>query len=159
MTSNKLQRLIDELPREVAPARDLWPGIVHAINHHAVAHVAYRPYALAASLLLVFGLSVYFGLTQPGPAVGNPEIDAYIASLQTEHRLSREAMLVEYREQQAWSPDWEDQLHELEQAENVIYDALRHDPNNRELLSILRNVQDKQLKLIDAVFKPRLNSI
>jgi hypothetical protein len=157
MTSDKLQNLINTLPREVAPARDLWPGIDHAINISGRA--SYRPYALAASLFLVIGLSLYFGSRQPGATVVNPAIDEYIASLQTAHQQSRDAMLIEYRDQQAWYPDWEAQLHELEQAENVIYDALRRDPENRELLSILRNVQDKQLKLIDAVFKPRLNAI
>ena len=41
----------------------------------------------------------------------------------------------------------------------VIYDALRRDPDNRELLNILRDVQAKQLKLIDAVFAPQVNAI
>lgn len=156
--ANKLQTLINELPRELAPARDLWPGIDHAINARA-AGVAYRPYALAASVLLVLGLSVFYGLRQPIPSPTNPGIDAYISGLQVEHQRSKEAILVEFRDQEAWYPEWEEQLHQLEAAESVIYDALRSDPDNRELLSILRDVQNKQLKLIDAVFAPQRNTI
>lgn len=153
-----LDDLMRQLPREATPARDLWPGIDHAINSAPVRAI-YRPYALAASVLVVLGSSMYFGWSQPGLRTSNPAIDAYISELRTTHRLSKEAVLVEFSQQQAWYPDWEDQLHELEQAENVIYDALRNDPDNRELLGILRGVQEKQLKLIDAVFKPHLNAI
>lgn len=153
-----LDDLLRQLPRDATPARDLWPGIDHALNQ-VQPPVAYRPYALAASVLLVLGASLYFGLRQPGLPAGNPAIDAYISELQSAHQLSKEAVLVEFSKQQPWYPDWEDQLHELEQAENVIYDALRNDPDNRELLNILRGVQEKQLKLIDSVFKPHLNAI
>ncbi|MES2603303.1 MAG: hypothetical protein V4603_00090 [Pseudomonadota bacterium] len=156
--TNKLQTLINALPRELAPARDLWPGIDHAINASS-AVMGYRPYALAASVLLVLGLSVFYGVRQPLPSITDPGIEAYISDLQVEHQRSKEAILVEFRDQQPWYPEWEDQLHQLETAENAIYDALRNDPDNRELLSILRDVQNKQLKLIDAVFAPQRNSI
>lgn len=154
-----LQEMIDALPREVAPARDLWPGIDHAINVPAHAALSYRPYALAASVLLVLGLSMFYGLRQPIPTLPDPLVEEYISGLQSEHERSKQAVLVEFQQQQALYPQWEDQLHELEQAENVIYDALRRDPDNRELLNILRDVQAKQLKLIDAVFAPQLNTI
>lgn len=154
-----LQELIDVLPREITPARDLWPGIDHAINAPSSAAVSYRPYALAASVLLMLGLSLYYGARQPIPVLADPAIEQYISGLQSEHDRSKQAVLIEFQQQQALYPQWEDQLHELEQAENVIYDALRSDPDNRELLSILRDVQAKQLKLIDAVFAPQLNSI
>jgi hypothetical protein len=154
-----LQELIDTLPREVSPERDLWPGIDHAINLPARPGMSYRPYALAASVLLVLGLSLFYGVRQPIPTVADPAIDEYISSLQNEHERSKQAILVEFQQQQAMYPQWEDQLHELEEAENVVYDALRRDPDNRELLNILRDVQAKQLKLIDAVFAPQLNAI
>jgi hypothetical protein len=154
----QLDDLLRRMPREAMPKRDLWPGIDHAINA-AAAPSAYRALALAASVLLVIGSSLYFGLRQPRLPATNPAVDAYISELQTAHQLSKQAVLVEFRDQQAWYPDWEEQLHELEQAEQIIYGALRNDPDNRELLSILRDVQDKQLKLINAVFKPHLNAI
>jgi hypothetical protein len=157
-SSDPLQQRIAELPRELMPARDLWPGIDHAINA-APRNDMYRPFALAASVLLVLGLSVFYGLRQPTPTLADPSIDSFIRGLQADHLRSKQSVLVEFRDQQAWYPAWEDQLHQLEQAENVIYAALRNDPANRELLSILRDVQEKQLKLINAVFAPQLNTI
>jgi hypothetical protein len=154
-----LQELIDALPREVSPARDLWPGIDHAINLPLRHAASYRPYALAASVLLVLGLSLYYGARQPIPVLVDPAIDEYISGLQSEHQRSKQAVLVEFQQQQPLYSRWEEQLHQLEQAENVVYDALRRDPGNRELLNILRDVQAKQLKLIDAVFAPQINAI
>lgn len=154
-----LQQMIDALPREVTPARNLWPGIDQAINSDAHASHFSRRWALAACITLMVGLSLYFGLRQPVPALPDLALEDYISGLQNEHQRSKQAILVEFQQQQALYPQWQDQLHELEQAENVVYDALRRDPDNRELLNILRDVQAKQLKLIDAVFAPQVNAI
>jgi hypothetical protein len=66
---------------------------------------------------------------------------------------------VQYRDQPAAYAEWRTQMRELESAEDAIYRALRQDPDNVELLSILRQVQAKQLKLIDAVFSPHHTAI
>ena len=47
----------------------------------------------------------------------------------------------------------------MEQAEHVIYKALNEEPDNLELLKILRQIQQKQLNLIETVFAPRAGSI
>lgn len=154
-----LQDMVNTLPRELPPKRDLWPGINHAINLPARTPFSFRPYALAASLLLVLGLSVFYGLRQPRPSLPDMALEAYISSLQSDHARSKQAVLIEFQQQRALYPQWEEQLHQLEQAEKMVYDALRRDPDNRELLNILRDVQAKQLKLIDAVFSPQLNTI
>jgi hypothetical protein len=156
--TRRLQDLIDELPQELHPARDLWPGIAHDLLT-TPANQSPRAYALAASVLLVLGLSLYFGLNQPLATPFDPALDNYISSLRKPHTLSKQTLLVEFEHDQVVYPGWRAQLHELEQAEDSIYDALRREPTNRELLKILRDVQSKQLKLIDAAFKPQTNSI
>jgi hypothetical protein len=146
------------MPREHTPARDLWPGIAHAINTPERADWQ-RHAALAASIVLVFGISLYF-ITWQGPdALRSTRIEEYIGELQYEHQQNKQALLVEYRDQQPFYPDWEVQMRDLEQAEQVIFQALRDDPENLELLKILRQVQAKEIELLDAAFAPRLNSI
>jgi hypothetical protein len=156
--SSRLDELVQQLPRNVVPQRDLWAGIAHAItappgrNHSH--HVAF-----AASILLVLGASLYFGQRQPVFDATSAITPAYLSEMQQNHRENVQNLMIEYSEQQAWYPDWEQQLQELQQAENAIYNALHDNPDNRELLALLRGVQEKQLKLIDAVYRPQLNPI
>lgn len=156
--AERVQQALQPLPRELLPQRDLWPGIAHAIQAPAPAPW-YRHTALAASLLLMLSLSVYYGASQPVQPLPNSLIEEFLGTLQNEHELSKQTLLVRYQGQEAYAPDWELQLQQLEQAEDVIFQALRDDPDNLELVKILRQVQDKQLKLIEAVFDPRLSSI
>lgn len=154
----KLQEAIDNLPRELTPARDLWPGITHAINTPERADW-HRSVAIAASIMLVFGMSLYFSMQQSTGARQNSQLEEYIGVLQYEHQQNKQALMVQYKDQQAFYPDWDVQMKDLEQAEQVIFQALRDDPENLELLKILRQVQTKQIELLDAAFAPRLNSI
>jgi hypothetical protein len=156
--NSKLQDAIDRIPHEQMPARDLWPGIAHAINTPE-RHGWQRHVALAASIALVFGFSLYF-ITREGPAaLQNSRIDEYIGMLQYEHQQNKQTLLVQYKDQRPFYPDWEVQMNDLEQAEQVIFQALRDDPENLELLKILRQVQAKEIELLEAAFAPRLNSI
>jgi hypothetical protein len=159
----RLRHTLDTLPRDIQPARDLWPGVAHAVREDhrdkPRRHSVMQRLALAASLLLVLAASLYYGLRQPELSLDRLELDAMISALQSRHESSKEALLVQYRGQPAAYADWQTQMQELESAEDAIYRALRQDPDNLELLTILRQVQDKQLKLIDAVFSPRVNAI
>ncbi|MDR0780011.1 MAG: hypothetical protein LBF16_04865 [Pseudomonadales bacterium] len=159
----RLLRALDALPRAIQPQRDLWPGIAHALQAEAYAkprlHSGVRRLALAASLLLMLGTSLYYGLRQPNPAFDHGELDTLIAALQSRQATSKAALLVQYRGQNAAYADWQTQMQELESAEDAIYRALRQDPGNLALFTLLRQVQDKQLKLIDAVFSPRFTTL
>ena len=155
---SKLQDAVDRLPRELPPARDLWPGIAHAINTPERTDW-HRSLAIAASIVLVFALSLYFSMQQSTGTLQNSRIEEYIGVLQYEHKQNKQALMVQYKDQQAFYPDWEVQMKDLEQAEQVIFQALRDDPENLELLKILRQVQAKEIELLDAAFAPRLNTI
>jgi hypothetical protein len=160
---NAEQRLLDALnvlPREVLPQRDLWPGIAHGLLMPEPRPVAwYRHAALAASVVLVLTLSLYYGTLQPLQPLPNSRVEALLSSLKDEHQLNKQTMLVQYQGQEAYSPDWESDLQEMEQAEAVIFEALRNDPENLQLIKMLRQVQENQLDLIDAVFDPRVGTI
>lgn len=155
---NRLQQAIARLPREQLPGRDLWPGIEHAINEVPRRITGLHAAALAASVVLLIVASLQFGRVQPLPGAAGIDRELLL-SLQSEHQHSKQALLVQYQDAPPLYQDWETQMQQLEQAEQVIYNALREEPDNLELLKMLRLVQQKQLDLIDSVFSPRFTSI
>ncbi|MGV3590461.1 MAG: hypothetical protein ACO1PZ_02155 [Gammaproteobacteria bacterium] len=156
----RLQDALDALPRELLPQRDLWPGIEHALLLPERRPVAwYRHAALAASLLLVLASSLYFGMQQSAQRLPNSVVEQFLATLQDEHDMNMQMLLIRYEDQQPYYEGWERQLQQLEQAEAAILEALRDDPLNLEMIEILRGVQQKQLNLIDKVFDPGAGTI
>jgi hypothetical protein len=162
MNDNDFDNLLNEelqnLQRDIAPSRDLWPGIDHAINSSNTYAVP-KPLAIAASILLVVSLAFSAGLYLNRPLDNRRDATALIALLQSDHERNKQALLVEYENQTALAPDWEGQMEQLEQAEEAIYEALREDPDNIELLKILRQVQTKQIELIESVYAPLFTTI
>lgn len=157
---HRLHDALDALPREVLPQRDLWPGIERALLLPERKPVPwYRHTALAASVLLVLAASLYSGMQQSARTLPNSVVEQFIASLQDEHALTKEMLLVRYADQEPYYADWERELRDLEQAEAAIFEALRDDPQNLAMIEILRSVQQKQLRLIDKVFKPGAGTI
>lgn len=152
-----LQDELDRLERDIAPGRDLWPGIDHAINGTTVA-VPKRA-AIAAGLVLALSLALSAALTLDRPQQQAQGVATFIAALQSEHERNKQALLVEYRERAPLARDWELQMEQLEEAEQVIYQALGDDPVNLELLKILRQVQTKQIELIESVYARRFTTI
>ena len=131
----RLGRELDALQEELAPARDLWPGIGHTINSNTIA--VPKPVAIAASIMRVVSLAFSDSLSvsrdsapdNAGINAGiNVGINALIAFLQSEHERNKQTLLVKYWGQPALAPDWEGQMQQLEQAKQAIYEALREDP-------------------------------
>jgi len=153
-----LSEEINNLKRDIAPSRDLWPGIDHAINSNTIA--VPKSLAIAASIMLVVSVAFSAGLYFNRPLPNDSQVLASMVSmLQNEHERNKQALLVEYQNQTALAPDWEGQMQQLEQAEQAIYEALREDPQNIELLKILRQVQTKQIELIESVYAPLFTTI
>jgi hypothetical protein len=86
-------------------------------------------------------------------------MSALTALLKSEHEANKQSLLVSYQDRRPFYADWQEQLQQLEEAENVILEALAEEPTNVELLNLLRQVQHKQLDLIETVYAPRLSSI
>ena len=143
------------LRRELAPQRDLWPGIAARI---ATAPAASRrrsphrfaPLALAASLLLALGVA-----WQLQPPAGDPQAPA-TASVGLIDREA-EAMTREYRaalrELHASTPPSttpqpvQPALRELDRSARQIRTALARDPDARFLLERLRRTYSLRLEL------------
>ncbi len=164
MSTNSEQRLQDALnalPREVMPQRDLWPGIAHAllIPERAPTPPWYNHVALAASVMLVVALSLYFSPQETAQQMPNSELEQVLGALRDEHALNKQSLLVRYENREPYYAGWQDQLLQLEQAEALIFDAIREDPANLKMLEILRRNQRQQLNLIDKVFDPSAGTI
>lgn len=171
MNDRQLDQYLNEetgkLARDIPPGRDLWPGIDHAINDNTI--TVPRRVAVAAAIVLAVCVTVSGGLILNRPAPPDQAqsreqataqgIADFIAMLQSEHEKNKQALLVEYQGQTALAPDWEAQMRQLEQAEQAIYEALTEDPENLELLKILRQVQTKQIELIESVYAPLFTTI
>lgn len=142
------------LRRELAPQRDLWPGIAARLSTAPAASRRksphrFAPLALAASLLLALGVA-----WQMQPPVGDAPASRASAGL-----IDREAeaMTREYRaalrELQASTPPSgtpqpvQPALRELDRSARQIRTALARDPDARFLLERLRRTYSLRLEL------------
>ena len=68
-------------------------------------------------------------------------------------------MLVEYENKEALTTNWQTQLQELEDAEQAIKQVLENEPQNQALLTMLAQIYQQQLDLINKVHAPRWQHI
>lgn len=71
----------------------------------------------------------------------------------------KQSLLVQYQSQVALTDNWQVQLQELENAEQAIKQTLENEPKNKALLSMLAQVYQQQLDLINKVHAPRWQHI
>ena len=147
MTETDLRWQLRQLPRELEPGRDLWPGIASAIkgNRRRTHRWMFTGLAMAASLLLVAGLAWQRGATlQPQPSA-----DASALVVATESR----AITTEYQaalRQYKGAPvpaAMEPTLGELDRSVVQIQRAIATDPDSVYLLDQLRRTYSKRLEL------------
>ena len=145
----------DRLPREIAPPRDLWVGIDHAIEMRANEKKANRGklFQAVAGLVLVVGMSWFFfadvGLDDTRPGELSPTMLA--DNIDKGFKVQKANMLAVYEGQPALTLTWREQLQELEVARTNIWQQLKKDPGNVYMIEILLEVQQQQLELIQNV--------
>ena len=71
----------------------------------------------------------------------------------------KNSLLVEYENKEALTTNWQTQLQELEEAEQAIMQALENEPQNQALLTMLAQIYQQQLDLINKVHAPRWQHI
>ncbi len=172
MNSRKIQS-IDELARDLPPARDLWPGIAAAIEADKVTALAAAPArrarwlpaaGMAAAVALV-ALGVLIGqytAKQPGVGVANdgksvtanPIIPATLRD--AEYRKQRDELLVEVKQKLAGMPPAErdkvaGSLATLQRSIQEIEAALGRDPANALLQDLLVSSCQEEMRALTAV--------
>jgi len=150
---DKLQKAVERLPREIAPAHDLWPGIA--------ARIAGRPrtvrplwsYAMAASLLLAVAAgSLWLGIGRHA-ADGNPVSASGVGD---NAYFAQRAAFAESTVQKATnlSPATRavilKNLRIIESSMQQIQQALATDPNNPRLRALLYDLYQNEARLLAA---------
>jgi len=146
-----LLRRLKQLPRERAPANDLWAGIEARLQPAAAPRRrSWIPYALAASAVLAAVL-----MLRDAPTTA-PTVAAAPASPPPANEFVRreaEAITIEYRlaletfAGAALPPELESAASELDLSAQSIRRALRDEPDAVYLLDRLRRTYDQRLKL------------
>ncbi|AWL12636.1 hypothetical protein HMF8227_02178 [Saliniradius amylolyticus] len=151
----KLQRQIDELPREKHPERDLWTGIERGIQHKAEQRIVSPLWRNAAAVAFVgvlgFGAMEFSGL--------RVTTDSPMQQLTQQHQSQKRFLLASLDNQPALTDNWQQQLAELEAAAEAIKQALEEDPNNVALLKMLQQVYQQQIDLIEKVHAPKWRQV
>lgn len=145
MTDHELRWQLRQLPREIEPARDLWPGISARLQAPALPRR--RPWlavlSLAACLCLAVGLAA---MLRPAPAA-TPDLSAELV-----HREA-EAMTLEYQaalQEMRGAPIPEPLapvLATLDDSAGEIRAALAEQPGSVRLLDQLKRTYSRRLAL------------
>ena len=170
MNSRKVQR-IDELARDVPPARDLWPGIAASIEADkaarakapAMSRSRWLPAAGLAAAVALVSVGVWIGHVMMPPTVvnvahvGAPQADILPAALRdAEYRKQRDELLVEVKQKLAGMPPAErdkvaGSLATLQRSIQEIEAALGHDPANALLQELLVSSCQEEMRALTAV--------
>ena len=152
---DKLQKSVDRLARDIAPGRDLWPGITARIQKRQRNRAPWA-YGLAASFLVAVAAGgLWFGLAHHAPETGAaPELAAapspeaqYFAqraayaenSVETAPNVSPATRAVILKNLQI-----------IEGSMQQIEGALEKDPSNPRLRALLYDLYQNEARLLAA---------
>lgn len=159
-TDVSLEQQIDSLPKELAPERDLWSGIEKAIAAQPQDRdrktIGVYPVAWAATIVVTVLVS-WLSFT-PAPNQSNLNLAQVMAH---DFDEQKQLMLVSLGKPdlKQLTPDMQMQLDELQKAQQAISKALVNDPNNAELLNLLRWTQKQELDLLKQIYSPQWQTI
>lgn len=149
-----LLTLVNELPRELAPKRDLWPGIEQAIAdkpqiRESSNDNSWHTWARTAAAFVPAAFVLMFWLQTEQAPVGDAPVNAITASFEVQKRQ----LLKQVSTQPALVENWEMSLADLEKAEASLIKALQSQPNDTALLKMLTQVYQQQIELIQRSHK------
>lgn len=159
LTDQALNEEISGLPNEMTPDRELWSGIERAIQNKPQTKKTTKvvPYAWAASVVA----AVLVTWMSFSPQQGTPELLDTVALLQNSFESQKQTMLVSFGQPKLTDlpPEMQGQLKQLASARQSIENALKNDPNNMELINLLRWTQTQELNLIEQLYTPKWQTI
>lgn len=154
MNKQQFTRELEHLPQQLAPTKELWQGIEKAINlpqgQHAApvpAKTQYSLWALAASVFIMVGISLWFN-----PRLISPQALPIAQQMQQSFEQQQQLLLVQYQQQALVIPaQIEQQLVVLQQAQQQLLQALAKQPNDANLLALLNFTQQQVIQLLTQV--------
>ncbi|WNC69229.1 hypothetical protein RI845_03495 [Thalassotalea nanhaiensis] len=162
ISDQELQTQIDNLAKDITPERDLWAGIEHAIEHNSQQDSVpkkanFAPYAWAASVALAVVLTWNINTNKPVQVAQVSAIDV----IQQQYSQEKNSMLVSFGEPdlKALPIEIQSQFEELDSARKSLINALADDPDNADLLNLLKWTQQQELNLIEQLYSPQWQTI
>lgn len=163
LSEQDLQVKIDELPQEMSPERDLWTGIEKAIQNKTQESANRQgkniivPVAWAASVCLAV-LMTWGSMT---PTEDSMQTLSVASVLKEDFAQQRQTLLVSFGapDINKLSPEMQAELNKLASARKSIEKALTDDPENADLLNLLRWTQQQELDFIEKLYSPQWQSI
>jgi len=171
ISDKALQQHIDQLSGELTPERDLWAGIELAINQAEQTNTYNKqtvnrfntPFAWAASVIVAILFSWQLNHTfSPIPAkVAQQNSFDAVDFIKVNFQQQKQSLLVSYGkpETKQLPLKMQQELQQLEGAQNTIYKALESDKNNQDLLNLLQWTQQQELKLLEQLYRPHWQTI
>ncbi|WP_448548189.1 hypothetical protein [Thalassotalea fusca] len=160
---DKVADSLAELPEELTPDRDLWPGIEKAIavtpqDRVNTSDKRFIPVAWAASVALAAVLTwqVMTPVEHSGPLTTD-----LVSVMEYDFNEQKSVMLASFGQPNLSSlpADMQAQLASLKKARQSIVNALKEQPNNSDLLNLLRYTQQQELNLIEKLYSPQWQTI
>jgi hypothetical protein len=163
-----------ELPRTMAPGRDLWPGVAEAIREEKRSRVLgfeRRRVVFAGFLAAAAALVVALGLPRPGPDPGTPpstgsSVPALVAAspgsdlreAEADYERATKALLDTLEEQRdRIAPQTlqgvEQNLAVIDEALREVRAALHQEPGNPELTRMLAATHHKKVEVLQRVVR------
>lgn len=167
ISEQSLDEQIAKLPKEMSPKRDLWAGIEKAIavspqipanNNTLTNKTQLVPMAWAASVIAAVLLTWFSFSPQMNTLPNNVNLASV---MKKDFEQQKQLMLTSFGqpELQQLSNEMQQQLEELSSARSAIDKALENDPNNSELLNLLRWTQKQELELLNQLYSPQWQTI
>ena len=157
MTKPNFDRFLEEQLKnntDISPNKDLWRGIEKGINQQASVNNKtsfWRNISAVAACVLL-------GLFSWQTTHKQDQKDT-ITNMSELFEQQKQSLLVYYKTQPSLSSDWQEQLQQLEDAEQAIKLVIEDNPENAVLISMLAQVYQQQLTLIKKVHAPRWQEI
>ncbi len=175
ISDSQLHAQLEQLSKEVMPERDLWTGIEYAIEHQSqrqsgqtncvnardTKHARTHPLLWVASLAIVAVTTWFMYMpTSNAPSIAPSAHVAELSpveALENDYLLQRDAMLVSFGQPdlQSLPANIQSQFNELNQARASLVAALEADPDNVNLLNLLRWTQKQELQLLEQLYSPQ----
>jgi hypothetical protein len=161
----RLRDALAALPRELEPARDLWPGIAAGLATRQAAGTRrlWIPMALAASLLLAFssalgGAWLGYGYAQrQGAALGSAPASAVdLAGIEQDYSAARasyfrELILGDERLDASTRETLRHNLAVIDRATNQLHQALANDPQNPLYVETLLMTREQEMEMLQDI--------
>ncbi|WP_206486489.1 hypothetical protein [Thalassotalea sp. G2M2-11] len=157
-----LDQQIKQLTKEMEPERDLWRGVEKAIAtlpQQQEKKSTVLPMAWAASIVVAILVSWLSFL--PEQVTGQDSELSIAQVMQSDFEKQKQLVLASFGQPKLSElpTDLQKQLDELSSARAAISKALSDDPQNSELLNLLRWAQKQEIDLLKQLYTPQWQTI